>query len=180
MARIDKSLLTLRPAEVTALAVLLVTAIVYVWVLNPAEDNLSRLERALAQRAAASPVMPANDGPKDAAAKLAAFYAFFDRNLTYNDWLARFYEIAERTGVQTSQAEYRRTRRADVPLALHEVSLPVSGDYGKVRAFVEGVLGTIPVASLDYISFRRRQPNEDPVDAELKFTFYIPASGAPQ
>jgi len=176
---IDKSRFLLRRAEAAALILLAASAIFYASVLRPSEERLAQLERALGQRAAASQGLLVNGGQKDTAAKLAAFYAFFDRGLTYTDWLTRFYDIAARTGVQVLQAQYTRTARPDVPLVLYDVTLPVSGDYRNVRAFAEGVLSAIPVAALDHISFRRKEPGQDVIDADLKFTFYIPVSAPP-
>jgi hypothetical protein len=176
--KIDKSAFALRPPEWAALAVIAATAMFYVMVARPAETRVADADRALRSRSAASDIVSVSDSRRNTAEKLAAFYAFFDRGMTYTDWLARFYDVAERTGVQARQAEYTRTARADVPLVLYEVSLPVSADYLKVRAFTEAVLKTIPVVSLDRVAFRRKEGAEGEVDADLRFTFYLPATGA--
>jgi hypothetical protein len=178
MMKIDKSALALRPYEIAALAVIAATACFYMLVARPADARLAQIEQALRSRAAASQIVSVSDAHRNTAEKLAAFYAFFDRGMTYTDWLARFYDLAERTGVQARQAEYTRTPRSDVPLVVYEVSLPVSADYLKVRAFTEAVLKAIPVVSLDRVSFRRKEGAEGDVDADLRFTFYLPATSA--
>jgi hypothetical protein len=167
-----------KPAHLLALSLLAATAAFYVLVLTPAERELQMLERAVAERqTAASP--PATSATGGAAAQLADFYSFFDRKLTYAEWLARFYAVADERHIEVHRAEYKRLVRSDAPMILYEVSLPVTGDYSRIRAFAEGVLSAVPVISLDHITFRRVRTGSDEVDAELKFTFYLPA-GKPQ
>lgn len=169
---------TSRFPEIIALALLCATAAFYLWVLQPAEARLLALEQSLAGLKAASSAIPAQyrQGSKDAAAKLGAFYAFFERGDTFTDWLARLYDVAERAGVELQQGEYRQVDPEEALLTLREVTLPITGDYAKIRAFSEGVLNAVPVASLDRIAFRRQQATQSRVEAELRFTFYLPAT----
>lgn len=166
----------LKLPELAALLLLVATTVFYMSVLRPAEDRLQALEDAIAKRKQASPLIAVSyaGAPTDPAAKLGAFYAFFDKGNTFTDWLARLHAVAERTGVELKQGEYRRIEPADVPLVLQEMTLPVSGDYLRIRALAEGVLGAIPVASLDHVTFRRQRANSNVIEAELKFTFYLP------
>jgi hypothetical protein len=161
---------------IIALLLLGATTVFYVSVLEPAEKRLHVLEEAVAKRKAASAPLSVGyqrtaDNP---AAKLGAFYAFFDKGNTLTDWLARLYAVADRAGVELRQGDYRRVEPADVPLVLQEVTLPVTGEYARIRTFAEGVLGTVPVSSLDHVSLRRQRTNVSLVEAELKFTFYLP------
>jgi hypothetical protein len=164
------------PLQLAGLALLVTTGVFHVAVSRPAEQRLAALEQTLRERAVTIPFMPVQAGARDTAQRLASFYAFFDQKLTFTDWLARFFDLAERAGVEPQAVEYRRAPREDVPLVLYEVSVPISGDYGKIRSFTEGVLNALPIVSLDHASFRRQRPNQEIVDAELRFTFYLPAS----
>lgn len=161
-----------------ALLLLIAAAVFHVTVGRPAEQHLEAVEQALRQRAARSPIVPVKAAAAaDTAQRLAQFYAFFDQKLTFTDWLARFYDLAQRSGVEPQSVEYHRVPREDVPLVLYEVSVPVTGDYGRIRAFSEYVLNALPVVSLDQATFKRQRPNQELVEAELRFTFYLPAGG---
>lgn len=158
-----------------ALAMLAATTFFYVSVLAPAEARLQALEDTIAKRKPNSSLVHVSyqPGPTEPAAKLRAFYAFFDKGIPFTEWLARLYAAAGRAGVELKLADYRRIEPAEVPLLLQEVTLPVTGDYARIRAFAEGVLSTVPVASLDHISLRRQRANVSLIEAELKFTFYL-------
>ncbi|HSC05408.1 MAG TPA: hypothetical protein VLD59_01125 [Steroidobacteraceae bacterium] len=172
----DRSKPTLRLPATLALAMLAATAFFYMSMLAPAEERLRGLEDTIAKRRPAPELLTVSyqTGPTEPAAKLRAFYAFFDKGTPSTEWLARLYAAAERAGVELKLADYRRVEPADVPLLLQEVTLPVTGDYARVRAFAEGVLGTVPVASLDHVSLRRPRVNVNQIEAELKFTIHLP------
>lgn len=172
------SSLDVQAHEIAALILITAAALFHVFVGRPAEERLSSLEQALNQYAASSQPQPPNENVRNTAEKLAAFHAFFDRKVTYSEWLARFYAIAAKSGIDTRRAEYRRIAHASAPLVLYEVALPVSGEYTKVRAFAEAVLTAIPVVSLDRITMSRKQAGESIIEADLKFTFYVPAGAA--
>jgi hypothetical protein len=145
-------------------------------VLQPAENRLRALEDAIAKRKPALAMLTVGhvSVPSDPVARLGAFYAFFDKGRTFSDWLARVHAVAERAGVELKIGDYRRIETAELPLVLQEVTLPVSGDYLRIRSFAEGTLGAIPVVSLDYVSLRRQRANANAIEAELKLTFYLP------
>ena len=168
----------LRLPEVLALTLLAATTFFYVSVLAPAEERLHEIEGSIAKRRPAPTLLPVSyqPGPTEPAAKLRAFYAFFDKGTPFTEWLGRLYAAADRAGVELKIADYRRIEPPDVPLLLQEVSLPVIGDYTRIRAFAERVLGAVPVASLDHVSLRRPRVNTNQIEAELKFTLYLPAA----
>lgn len=147
----------------------------HVYAVKPAEQRLAAVERSIEKRAPKPDVQSARITPRsELADKLGQFYAFFDGELSYVDWLARFYDVAERSGVAVQRVDYRTVEPAGIPLVLHEVSVPIIADYAKVRAFSEGVLNAIPIASLDQITFRRQRSNHPDVEAALLFSFYLP------
>ena len=163
------------PASV-ALGLLAATTVFYMSVLVPAEERLRALEDTIAKRKPAPELLTVGyqPAPTEPAAKLRAFYAFFDKGTAFTEWLARLYAAAERAGVELKLADYRRIEPADVPFLLQEVTLPVTGDYARIKAFAEGVLAAVPVASLDHVVLRRQRANVGLIEAELKFTFYLP------
>lgn len=162
-----------RIPAVLALVVLCATAAFHVSVLQPAEARLDAAQRSLETRARGK-AEPARVTPQARiAADLGQFYAFFNGELSYVDWLARFYDAAGRAGVAPQRVEYRSTEPAGVPMVMQEITVPVTGEYAKIRAFAQGVLLNVPVASMDQITFRRAQANQTEVDADLRFTIYL-------
>jgi hypothetical protein len=160
---------------IVALLVLAGAGAFHVYVLNPAQSRLESLERSLEKRMpraqpARAPRLTAN---AEIASQLEGFYAFFGGELTYVDWLARFYDAADRSGITMQRVQYRTIETPGIPLVLHEVSLPATANYAKLRAFSESVLTHIPVASLDQITVKRSRANDAEVEAELRFTFYL-------
>jgi hypothetical protein len=147
----------------------------HVYAVKPAEQRLAALELSIDKRTekAAAPLSRLK-GQTELAGRLGQFYAYFDGELSYVDWLARFYDVAERTGVNVQRVDYRTVEPAGIPLILHEVSVPITADYARVRAFSEGVLNAVPIASLDQITFRRQRANQAEVEADLRFSFYLP------
>lgn len=172
----ERRKLALGLPELIALLLLGATTVFYVSVLKPAEDRLREIEDTIAKRKPASALLAVSyqRAPTEPVAKLGAFYAFFDKGKSFTDWLALLYAVAERAGVELKLGDYRRIEPADVPLVLQEVTLPVTGDYIRIRALAEGVLGAIPVVSLDHVALRRQRANVSLIEAELKFTFYLP------
>lgn len=160
---------------VVAISVFGTAGALHVYAVKPAEERLAALELSIEKRTARAAAHPSRlKGQAEVAGKLGQFYAYFDGDLSYVDWLARFYDVAERTGVRVQRVDYRTVEPAGIPLVLHEVSVPMTADYARVRAFSEGVLTAVPIASLDQITFRRQRTNQAEVEADLRFSFYLP------
>jgi len=154
-----------------AVALLALTALFYQAALRPLDAQRESLERsadgARQQRADPNFVRTAS-----ASSKLSAFYRFFDREESTTDWLAKLYAIADKGGVSLQLAEYRLTRGPG-RLDRYEIALPLSGDYGQIRAFLENALIEIPVLSLDQVSFRRKRANDLTVDTDVRLTLHV-------
>ena len=159
----------------TAGAALLLSTLAFQFlIVQPREARLEAMREGVARRAQSVHHVSMPDGlPHSATEKLQAFYAFFRRERKMSDWLARIYDVAERAGVSLQQGDYRLIGSVDTALDRYEMTLPVTGDYGKIRSFAEGVLNAVPVASLDHIAFRRQRTNQSDVDAEMRFTVYL-------
>ena len=176
-ARAQSALQTVDPVTVLTAALLAAALLFQVRVLDPAEERLRALHEIMSRAHASSgPVLNATGQHARPAEKLGVFYAHFRRELKLSDWLAHFHDVADRAGVRIMQADYRILEERDAPLTRTEVILPLTGDYGKIRAFAEGVLTAIPIASLDHIAFRRTAAAQGEVEAELRFTLYRTAT----
>jgi hypothetical protein len=154
-----------------ALALLALTAVFYQAALSPLEAQRESLERSAdgARRRHSDPNFVRT---ASASSKLSAFYRFFEREESTTDWLAKLYAIADKSGVSLQRAEYRLTRGPG-RLDRYEIALPLSGDYGQIRAFLENALIEIPVLSLDQVNFRRKRADDLTVDTDVRFTLHV-------
>lgn len=153
----------MRALGVAAIAVLAAALAAQVILIHPLQDRLQRLAHE----------NPQLKQPKAVPnARLAAFYRFFEREESTDLWLAKLYGIASTAGLDWRTADYRLVD-ARYRLERYHITLPVSGTYAQIRRFVEGALVEVPVASLDHISFRRKDPGAPRVEAEIVLTLHL-------
>jgi hypothetical protein len=53
------------------------------------------------------------------------------------------------------------------------VNFPVRAEYLQIRKFLNQVLSDIPSASLDNVSFQRRNISSPVLDSQIKLTIYL-------
>jgi len=140
---------------------------------EPLETKSRLLEERLqeASRGALEATTSTRSGTADA--RLAAFYRFFDRPEPATDWLARLYAIGQALDVRLPAADYELIEDGE-RIARYRVTLPLSGTYAQIRAFLENALDQIPIMSLDQVTFRRTQANRPQVDAQVTLTLHLP------
>ena len=145
----------------------------HLYALAPLHQHSFRLDRALERIARTS----APDGLTRASAmtpeaQMSAFYAFFDRSQRIDDWLAKLYATAISAGLDLRAGDYRLAERRH-RIERYQIRLPVSGSYSQIRAFLEASLIGVPVLSVDQAAFRRKDPTESRVDAEIVLTLHL-------
>lgn len=162
---------SLQRAAAAAVALLLAAAAFRAVVLGPLREEVAGLEgtRWRAQHG----LTFASRGPDTVVNDLDAFYAFFRRHEKPADWLVVMFGVAEQNGLRVAQGEYRRVESIDAPLIRYEVTLPLTGDYRHIRAFAEGTLSAVPIASLDHIALHRPGAAQREVEAALRFTLHL-------
>jgi hypothetical protein len=156
-----------------ALFLLAATAVFFQAAVRPLEAQGERLDRSIERE---TKQIRSTDSSlirtASPSAKLAAFYRFFEREEATTDWLAKLYAIAEKSGVNLRMAEYQLVKGPG-KLDRYEISLPLTGDYAQVRAFLENALLEIPVLSLDQLSFRRKRTNDLAVETQVRLTLHV-------
>jgi len=140
---------------------------------EPLEAQGQRIERSIerssAQLRSTEPNLIRTASPS---AKLAAFYQFFRREETITDWLAMLYALAEKAGVTLRAADYQLVKGPG-RLDQYQIALPLSGDYARIRAFLENALIEMPVLSLDEVRFRRKRANDPVVETDVRLTLHV-------
>jgi hypothetical protein len=146
--------------------------------LQPLQARGQQVERELARQLAHERADDArllrDAGP---AAKLAAFYGYFETGEAPAQWLARLNAIARSSGIEMRSAEYRMHRTGS-RIERYEIALPLNGGYAQIRSFMDKALAEIPVLSLDQVSFKRNHGSERTVQADLRLTLHVVAGTA--
>jgi hypothetical protein len=163
----------LRPPGLIALVLIVLSGSFYVLQVKPLEVRNAELKEQLERR----PVRPVSRAAEVIRVsvvpeRMQAFYRFFDRPESKTDWLAKLHVIGEAVGVELRAAEYQLDPGKG-RIERYQISLPVSGNYAQIRAFVENALIEIPVMSLDQVSFRKKRTADASVDAEIRLTLHL-------
>lgn len=158
---------------IASLLLMAAAAVFSLAVLRPLEARSARLDQELgsaSMRAQAHGMrrVSANASP----ARLDAFYRFFERPERTDEWLAKVYGVATASGLELRSGDYRLAESRE-RIERYQITLPVTGSYAQIRAFLEGALAEIPVLSLDHVSFRRKSANEARIEAEVVLTLHL-------
>jgi len=150
-------------------ALLIVGSLVYdAAVVRPNEVALGeqRMRNEQARREAVAQRARAAQGAVDASGKTALAPAAAAA-------LRRLFEAADEAGLELPQGEYRLTEVKDAHLRRYQLSLPVSGSYPEIRAFIAKALNADPALALTAIQLRRERIESTDLDVLLNFTLYL-------
>lgn len=163
----------LGPLGCGSLVLIAVTAVVYLAAIKPLEARRALLDQGW-ERQAREPLKGQRARASTAAAtSIDGFYRFFERPQRTDEWLAKIYGVATAAGLSIRSAEYR-LEDSRQRLERYRVTLPVTGTYTQIRAFMEGALAEIPVLSVDQVSFHRKTRNDPRVEAQITVTLHLP------
>ena len=109
--------------------------------------------------------------------QLATFYGFFPAPQSTPEWLGKINAAAQKNGIALRAGEYKLERRSGERLARYQIILPVQGAYPQLRAFIDDVLLAVPAASLDEITLQRENVTDAQLEARVRLTLYLGASG---
>ncbi|MEZ5500658.1 MAG: type 4a pilus biogenesis protein PilO [Steroidobacteraceae bacterium] len=80
---------------------------------------------------------------------------------------------ADGAGLELIRGDYAIKTRKDDALARYVITLPVVGDYPKVKRFVDDVLVSLPAISLESMKLRRDDVAEANVQVDLQFVVFV-------
>ena len=106
-------------------------------------------------------------------AQLDAFERFFPARAAANASLEQLFRISAEREVLLARGDYRLESDAELGLSRYQLSLPVSGPYSNVKAFLRQVLADMPWVSLDGISLQRPNAGEQSVETVLRLSLYL-------
>jgi hypothetical protein len=105
-------------------------------------------------------------------AKVAAVYAYLQKEEDTTDWLAKLHGIATATGIQMRTATYR-TQPTEGRIVRYEIVLPVAGSYGQIRDFLKRATLEIPVLSIDQVTLKKEEKKGAALQAEMRLTLHM-------
>jgi hypothetical protein len=136
--------------------------------LHTLNDEVTNLSSRLGKHGAASAAVSGRG-------QLSNFYAFFPLTENVPELLGRINRAAVQNQLLLEKGEYKLSREADFRLARYEVTLPVSGDYARVRGFVNDVLEAVPSAALDELTLKRASIDRPDLEARVRFSLFLGA-----
>jgi hypothetical protein len=148
------------------LGMLALTAMAWVTLLDPLEDQL-RADQARADRLARRPPpMLQAAVERDWRADLPAGHAGHAQ-------LARLFAAARESGLRLAEGRYQESRDAGSGVTRLAISLPVSGRYPAIRAFVAHALTRQPGLALESLRLSREHLGDKEIQADLRFVLLM-------
>jgi len=136
--------------------------------LDAARLNASSLHERFARAAQAL-----HDSARPLDEQLAGFYQVFPSEHEATDWIGKIAAIAERDGLVLQEAEYKVDRDKIGKLTRFQMSLPLSGEYPKIRSFLSDLRAEIPIVSLEQVQFERQKVGDQQVQAKIRLVIFL-------
>lgn len=147
-------------------------------VVLPAEkqQQRTRLQAIQAQVVAARTPLLATPAAATPQREQELFYQDFPAQTDVTRWIERIYATAAATRLSLARGEYTLAPVADTRLSRYQITLPVQGDYGRIRRFIAATLSSVPNLSLDELTLERQSIGETQVAGQLRFSLYLARS----
>jgi hypothetical protein len=150
-------------AGVAAIGLLAAALFFSNFMVKPLEERNALLKEKAGQRAGAA--APSGE-------KVAAVYAYLQKEEDTTDWLAKLHGIGTATGIQMRAASYS-TKPAEGRIVRYEIVLPVAGSYAQIRDFLKRAQAEIPVMSIDQVSLKKDEKKGGAIHAEMRLTLHM-------
>ena len=147
----------------------------YFSVLLPAQQRLdaARLSAGSMNARIARASLALNDSARPIDEQLTAFYRIFPSAHDSTDWIGKIAAIAQRNGLAVQQADYKVNRDKIGRLTRIQMSLPLSGEYPRIRSFLSGLRAEIPIVSLEQVEFERQKVGDQTIVAKVRLVIFL-------
>lgn len=139
--------------------------------LQAQQANLEDVQALAAHRARQSQSAPVR--LPEAQQNLQKFHAALGDVRQTERYLTTMFSEADKQDLELDQGEYKLSYDRNGRFYAYTIKLPVSGSYAALRNFSTQLLLALPFASLDAISFKRRNSNRTSLEANLNVTLYL-------
>ena len=166
-------LINLRWPGLVGLGLLLLAAVLGVVGIHSTRQRLHELTQETTSLSSRLGNRGAVSVPITGRSQLSNFYAFFPLTQNVPELLGRINHAALQHALVLQKGEYKLSREAEFRLARYQVTLPVSGDYAKVRGFVNDVLEAVPSAALEELTLKREAIDLPELESRVRFTLFL-------
>jgi len=160
---------------ILALGVLAACPAWYFSAMIPAQERLQSAQanaRSLHERIARSATaMGMNQ--RTAEEQLTEFYRIFPGEKSSPQWLEKLLAVAETHGLSLDQGEYAAAPDKATKLVRFQITLPVKGEYLKIREFLAALPAELPVIALESVQFQRQKIADPVVEAKIRLVLYL-------
>jgi Tfp pilus assembly protein PilO len=105
--------------------------------------------------------------------QLAEYYRAFPNELESPEWLGKMAAIAEKSGLQLNEGEYKTSKDKVGRLMHFQITLPVTGQYPQIREFIANVPFEMPIMALENVQIERKTVSDVTVNAKIVFGLYL-------
>jgi hypothetical protein len=172
---VKRALVKLRWPGLAGLGLILFTVGLAVLTIQSGRQRLIGLDEEVSNLSASLSQRGATNGSTNGRSQLSNFYAFFPLTEDLPELLGRIHRAAMQNQLLLKKGEYKFSRETDFRLARYEVTLPVNGDYARVRGFVNDVLQAVPSAALDELTLKRESVDQPELEARVRFSLFLGA-----
>ena len=162
------------PGVVGAL-LLLLSAVYGLAVVQPARSGLLQVQQEVdTATTTVQPIGEAGQFPvQTSEAQRAAFYRDFPAQTEVTRWIERIYAAAAAEKLLLTRGEYLLAPVADTRLTRYQITLPVHGDYARIRRFIATILATTPNLSVDDLNLQRQSISDPQVEGRIRLSLYL-------
>jgi Tfp pilus assembly protein PilO len=151
----------------------------FAWIAVPAQQRLLQSLAADTTKARSAALRATSTQRTASVSDDAAFIAAFPGAQSRPTRLSQLFSLAEKHGLAWKRGEFSHAPVDALALSRYQVSLPVSGSYDAIRAFVADALSQDGMLSLDEWRMRRPDAASTQLQAELRFTLYARTDDQP-
>ena len=90
--------------------------------------------------------------------------------------LRQLYGNAVQARLAVDSAKYEVSSMGTSGIVRYQVAFPVTGPYPKIRAFIDGTLGTMPTVALDDLAIDRKSISDGSVEAQIRMAVFVVAA----
>jgi hypothetical protein len=81
--------------------------------------------------------------------------------------------VAESHGLSLDQGEYSAVPDKTAKLVCFQITLPVKGEYLKIRKFLAALPTELPIIALENVQFQRQKIADPVVEAKIRLVLYL-------
>ena len=170
-----RSLRRLGRPGILALGVLVACPAWYFSAIIPAQERLQSAQanaRSLHERIARSATAMGTN-QRTVEQQLSEFYRIFPGEKSSPHWLEKLLAVAENHGLSLDQGEYIAAPDKTTKLVRFQITLPVKGEYLKIRKFLAALPTELPIMALENVQFQRQKIADPVVEAKIRLVLYL-------